>query len=391
MGWKGITILLVLVLALGAYLLLQKNEEPAVKPAQSNAEYLLNCPLEDASVMRIVFSDTSYLARRQGLDWYMEEAFRGYRADSTILNHLFRVLNKAPVVSRIATDSLDLAMVSLEPPVLQIVVYCAGGDSTRLHFGALNPTTENIYVRRNNEEKVLLTGKVVGPMLGVNGFLLRAKGLFRFNPYDVAKVRYENSGRIVFSATRSGDDDQWWIDSGKQRLLGDKVNFLRLVKDLYNGQVREFVPAAEATLRETTLASPQRKLVLTDEKGDSDVVLLGDVFKQAAYYRWAGSTLFPDEYLLVDSRLREKMDAFAVDSLKSMRITDFQSGDVNRIEIVSPIDSLVLTADSDTLWRLVYPQQARCKLWQVERILAHLDTLNASAMASPAEYGDDHP
>jgi len=392
MSWKGIVVLLVLVAGLGAYLLLQKSGGPAGQKPKGEVEYLLSVPLEKVSAIRVEFLDTTYLARRDGLEWFMEEAFKGNRADSTILNHLVYVLDKAPVMSRITTDSLDLKMVALDPPVLVIVVYVKDGDSTRLSFGALNPTTDNIYVRRNDEEKVLLTNKIIGPMLAVGGFLLRAKGLYRFNPYEVKRIRFDNGGRTVFLATRSGEFDQWWIDGPKAPEPGDKRKILRLLKDLYNGQVRGFIPGDEVSRRETTLDQPQRTLVLTGEKGDSEVILIGDVYEPKAYFRWASSTLFPDQYLLVDSRLRDELNKFDPDSLKSLQIADFQSTEVDRIEINSPLDSLVVVAQSDTLWKIVFPQEARCKLWEVETLLAQADTMSADGLAGPgSDRGYTHP
>ena len=58
--------------------------------------------------------------------------------------------------------SLDLAAVKLDKPVLVFTAYTSIRDSTRLEFGTLNPTTDNIYVHRVGEGRVVLANKLLG-------------------------------------------------------------------------------------------------------------------------------------------------------------------------------------------------------------------------------------
>ena len=389
MNWKTMLVLLLLCLGLGSYLFLESKRKPAVSKDKRN--YLLAVDPANVKAVRASLLDTTFLIEKRFAEWVMREPHEGQLADSLLINHVLRVLNKTATLGQVPADSIDLGLTRLDPPAVSFTVYTTTGDSTFLGFGVLNPTTENIYVRRNNEDSIWLIGREVGPMLAFNSFMLRGKGLSALHPFHTRGIIYRAPGKKILKAYYSPETKQWWAESNGEKVLADTRLVNGLLSDIYGNQVREFHALDQAGTGQTGLDRPLRNLWVVSEKGDTTAIALGRQEAEREYLRWAGSTLYPDNLLLVDSRLISRLDDFNLDYLRSLRMTDFQAGDVDRIELFSPMDSIVMVADSDTLWWIIEPEEIGCRLWLVERLLIQADTMGAfEILPSAAGKGFDH-
>jgi len=389
MNWKTMLVLLLLCLGLGSYLFLESKKKPAVNKLERN--YLLTAELDNIKAMRATLLDTTFMIEKKFTEWVMREPYAGQLADTLLLHHIIRVLNKTATRGHVPADSIDLRVARLDPPAVSFTFYTTGGDSTFLGFGVLNPTTENIYVRRNNEGRIWLIGREIGPMLAFNSFMIRGKGLSALHPFYVREIRYSAPGRRVFKAYRLPVTKKWWAESNGEKVLADTRLINGLLFDIYSNQVREFHDLDQADAGQTGLDRPLRRLWLANESGDTTAIALGRPLAEKEYLRWATSTLYPDNLLLVDSRLISRLDDFNLEYVQNLRMTDFQTNEVDRIELFSPMDSIVITAENDTLWRIIEPEEINCRLWQVERLLVQADTMGAfEILTSAAGKGFDH-
>jgi len=375
MNWKTILVLLLVCLGLGFYLFLESRKESGI--ARPKKDYLLSADMDNVTAMRITFFDTTFVVEKRYTEWVMRQPYEGQLADSLLIHHLLRTLNKIAPLGYVPADSLDLGLAMLEPPVVTFTIYTGRGDSTFLGFGVLNPTTENIYVRRNREDRVLLIGREVGPMLGFNSFMIRGKGLTPLHPLYVREIRYSSPEGKVFKAYRLEHTKEWWAESGKEKVFADKRQIIRLLSDVYANQVREFRALDEAGPSQTGLNRPLRRLWIVGENEDTTAISLGRPLAEREYLRWASSNLYPDNLLLVDSRVLTRLDDFNLEYVRNLKMTYFQANEVDRIELFSPLDSIVIVADDDTLWRIIKPEEIGCRLPQVEKLLTHVDTMGA--------------
>jgi hypothetical protein len=166
---------------------------------------------------------------------------------------------------------------------------------------------------------------------------------------------------------------------------------LRLA-EFYRAQVREFHENGEVTPAETGLNRPVRVLIMVGDKGDTTVVKFGRTLGDGEeYMRWASSTIYPDHVILVDSWMVERIDMFTPDSMRNRQLADFEPADVDFIALSSPLDSLVLLADNDTLWNIVEPEQAKAKFLLVDQLLRHVDTLAAEIIPAGNNRGYNTP
>ena len=383
MNWKVILLLLAITVGIGTYLYLQDEPEVARNDGRPDLEHILPYSPDEVTRVTVVYFDTTYVIVRDGSEWDMQEPPFKAGADSLVVNHLLRVLCETPFATSIPTDSLDLASVDLSHPILVFTAYNEAGDSTRLEFGTLNPTTESIYIHRRGEGRVILANKLLGPMLTVNRFLLLGKSLTGVDPYNTARAEVFSGGRKVFDTFRNEVPGRWWIDTGRDTLWADQHQLEARLAEFYRGQVREFHSADEVPESETGLRNPVRVLKVTPGNGDPTVVAFGKTKNDMDYLRWASSTLYPDQVVLVDSWLIERLDMFCADTMACRELADFFPPDVDFISVSSPVDSVVLVADNDTLWRIITPQEAKAKLLTVDNLLQHADTVEARKIIPP--------
>lgn len=391
MSWKTMLVLLLLCAGLGLYLL---SENLFVQPEATDEKknFLLPFELEEVLGMKVVDSDTSYVIRRQGNDWMIVEPTSGLHADTLVINHVLRVLRKIIVVQRIPLDSINLVQVNLDKPVLDFTLQFARGDSGRVRFGALNPATENIYVRRNEEDQVLLIPRDYGPMLMIDGFMIKSKGLYSGNPYRVRRIRYSAPGMKDVVAEREHDTGDWWLRQPGGDILADKRMIVDMLHFLRSGFVRQFHSSTAAPETETGLKTPFRKLQIEGVDQEEVIVTIGNIEKESGFMRWASSSIYTGQLLLIDSSMVSFLDYFKAENLRNLQIAMFDPGLVDRIELISPIGPLVITAESDTLWQIVEPGRSGCMLWQIERLLMHADTMGANRILPQAQgRGFDHP
>ncbi|HUU27862.1 MAG TPA: DUF4340 domain-containing protein [archaeon] len=390
MNWKTIVVLLLACIGLGFFLLRESAREKT-GPQEENKNYLVS--FEPASVVGLnaVFLDSTFVLRKLGEEWVMAQPFGGHLADSMTVNHLLKVLSRIVVQQSVAVDSIDLAQVRLDKPVLSFTLHFNAGDSSRLNFGVLNPTTENIYVRRNEEDMVMLINRLYGPMLGVSDLMLRGKGLIETKPYQVRRIRYGSHERPLFAASRETDNGDWWIETPGGKVLGNKRSITDLLSRLYENQVREFHPLQGKTGSETGLRNPVRSFWIEGGNGDTTAVSIGNSTEDE-YLRWAESSLYPQELLLVDTSLVSILDKFSIQGLQNLQMTTFQPDQVDRIELMTPMDTLVIVAENDTIWQIIEPEKVGCKLWQIELLLIHADTMGAMEILPPSSgKGFEHP
>jgi len=392
MNWKTILVLLAVLIGLGYYLF-RESSRSKTAPDKVKTNLVLSFEMNQVVGMDVGFPDTVVMIKKRENGWVTAYPFDGIPADSITINQLLNVLHRISFRQTISIDSINLAEVRLDRPVLSFTLHFADGDTSKLVFGILNPDTENIYARKDRDNRVVLIDRAFGPLLGVNIFMLRGKGLIALRPYDVARIKYSSPGESRLTVEKNQDTGEWWIEDSGKRILADARMVMDLLWALSADQVREFYPARTVNVKETGLSNSRRVLWIGDEKGDTNAVFLGNPESERDYLCWAKSSIYPESLVLVDSSLVSLIDNFRTGNLKSLRINNFRPAEVDRIELTSPMDTIVISAENDTLWQIVRPEKIRCRLWQVERLLAHADTMGARQILTPASTGRgfDHP
>ncbi|MEA2062654.1 MAG: DUF4340 domain-containing protein [Gemmatimonadota bacterium] len=392
MNWKIILILLIVCLGLGGYLYLERSSEPGKHSEKAKLEHMLSFDPEEVERLNIFFVDSLYKVRRRGAQWVMVQPLAGTMADSSLVNHLLRTLNQIYILQAIPADSVNLGQFYLDPPGVSFTVFLESGDSSTVVFGVLNPTTEHIYARKVGEDRVLLIDKTVGPRLRVLKSMVRSKQLVPLPPYSVSRIKYSARAGWSSALERDKTTGQWSVHSAGGTFRANKGRILDLLRLLHGRQVREYLNSSAAGIKQTGLDRPLRSLDVFDEQGSSVALALGNPKQDSRYLLWARLSIYPGELLLVDSSLVNDLDLLKSGNILDLHINDFDPGGLERVELEQSTGKIVLTARNDTLWQVVEPRQAPCRLWQLENLLMHADTMQALEILRPGTgRGFEHP
>ncbi len=376
MNWKILLVILLLMTGVGAYLARQMGVFKKEEPQPRQIEKLLTFDLESLDQAKISFMDTTYQLERHFDEWRIVAPYPGEQADTLTVNNILRVLTKISVIRKIPLDSISLAQVNLDNPVLSFELSFKDGSTQGVSFGALNPTTDNIYVKKTTADSVLMVSKILGSSLAVNGRMIRSKQLINLPVLRVSSLELEREGR----SDRFGVDKQsgrWNVLEGSGTHPVNKLVILTVLERLHMGQVREFHAPDEAVAAVTGLDRPVRRLTVEDLDGKRNEVRLGRPVAGREYLLWASSSIYPNELLLVDSLLLGQLERLRPERIPYVRLVHLDIHSVDRMHLQYRAGELELKADSDTLWRILQPREQKARLWQVERILAEVDTMNA--------------
>lgn len=392
MNWKILLVILLVMSGAGFYLaremdLFKKPDEEPVK-----IEKLISFDIDAVDRTTISFMDTAYVLERNFDEWRILEPYSGENADTLTVNNMLRTLTRINVIRKIPLDSINLAQVNLDKPVLSLEMHFKDGSSRGVNFGALNPTTENIYVHITGADTVIMIGRTLGASLAVNGRMIRSKQLINLPVLRVASFELERNGQTDrFAVDRQ--TGQWWVESPGPRRLVNKLVILTVLERFHQGEVREFYPPDHAGSAVTGLDKPVRRLIVEDLDGGRNEIRLGKSDQEREYLMWASSTVYPSEIVLVDSALVGQLDRLRPESIPYTRLSRLNIFSIDRMHFKYRDAELELKADSDTLWRLTLPQEHKARLWQVEKILAHVDTMNAVTLLpqKAPEHSFDDP
>lgn len=386
MNWKILLVVLLLSVGAGLYLAREMGVFKTEEVRGPETEKLLTVDLDNIDRLKISFLDTTYVVRKHMSEWKIESPYPAEMADSLTVNHLLRVLTSINVLRKIPLDSISLAQVNLDVPVMSFDIEFRDGSRTGVGFGVLNPTTENIYTRRTDEDSVILISRIMGPSLAFTGNMIRSRQLINLPVLRINRLELDSGrgGSLVLSM--DPETGIWWREAPDGRVMIDKRPVLVLLERLHLAEVREFYDSDEADEAESGLGSPVRRLVVEDLDGGRNEVRLGRKEVDRPYLIWAASTVYPENLLLVDSLLVGQFDRLNHGNLTLRKLAPIDVNLADRISLKYQDSELELTAESDTLWRIVKPREINARFWQVERILGQVDTMEAVTVL-PSQTG----
>ena len=157
MRFKGTLILLIVCLALGAFVYFYEIKGGEEREKAAQAEKLL-WELEDKDIRQIdfIFTDRKITAERRGEEeWFLTNP-RQLEADSDELNRLASSAAKMERESVVEPDAEDLAKFGLDPSQSSIKLTTSAGEEYAVIFGSNNPTGNSVYAVLPDQKEVFL-------------------------------------------------------------------------------------------------------------------------------------------------------------------------------------------------------------------------------------------
>ncbi len=304
-----------------------------------------------------------HFKRKSSTDWELLKPVQA-KADTETVSSFLSFLQSAKF-SRIVEDSAkDLSVYGLKKPSMKITLQLKGEDNKTLLVGDDHPMSKYLYVKRADDNKVLLAGANRN-VFDKSLFDFRDKILLQFKDEEIAGIKFLSDGES-FGLNKQGG--QWDIvDGRKTQADGDEVkNFLRLVR---NFKVKKFLDEKPDSLASYGLDAPLMRLTLeTGKEGEALALLVGKKFEDEGYF---GKIENANNIVLLGNQLVKTLSKKAVDFMPKT-LLGFKQEDVSKIQLETDDEKILLARKKEGDWKLIKPIEADADVSTVNSLLFDL-------------------
>jgi len=317
-----------------------------------------------------------HLKRNSLKDWDLLKPVQA-KADGDTVSSFLSFLQSARF-SRVVEDSVkDLSVYGLQEPAMKITLQLKGKGKKILLIGDDHPMNKHLYVKREEENKVLLAGANRN-VFDKSLFDFRDKGLLRFKGEEVRGIKFHSDGK---SFALNKQDERWEIVDGKRtKADGDEINrFLRLVRKF---KVKKFLHENPDALAPYGLDTPLARLTLeTGKEGGSLTLLVGNELENQGYY---GKVKSADNVVLFGFQLVRTLSKKPVDFMPKT-LLEFRQENVSQIHLKTGDEKILLARNEKGGWKIIKPIQADADLSTVNSLLFDLKAARVKEFISTSK------
>ncbi len=350
-------ILLVVGIALGAYIYFVERKRPASDEPEQKPKVFAE--VQEADIEEIVVSGDAQTTRLTKADgkWRIVSPITA-DADTDQVNNLtgnFATLERSDVVDE---NPRNLKEFGLEPPRAEVAFRTKGSrELRRLRVGNKAPTGGELYAQVEGEKRVILISGFMEAVFVRSTFDLRNKAILAFERDKVERLEIAAADRAL-TLTHAPSD---WKITRPLNVRADFGTAEGLVGRLSTAQMRSVVSdetPAPGALQQYGLAEPAITVTLT--AGSARAVLkIGRTDPAGNYYAMdtARPLVFTVEPSLVDDLKKSpadfrRKDLFEFRPFNATRVEVTRNGQPMAFELVKNADPKAVTTDK---WRQVSP------------------------------------
>ena len=394
-GARSTLILLVVFVALGAYVYLVELERPPTSETPLN-ESLLDTSAEEFRQMTIGVEDAETVLTRtdDGTAWQVTAPVAA-PADDAQVSSLTSALASLEIRRVIDDAAVDLEPFGLVEPVVEVGFVLSGNtQEQRLLIGDTTPTGGERYAMLADSGRVVLVPSNLDTTFGKSTFDLRDKTILGFDTSDVDQFQIESDGTSIRLAKNASE----WRLQEPREVRADFSAVEGTVGRLSTGQMRsvatEGTPDTETeedVLAEYGLSEP--RLTANIRLGSATATLLvGDQAPDGTSYARDASR---SVVFTIDSSLVTDLERSA-NEYRDKDLFDFRPFNASWLEIEQSDTTVVFEKagaegeESEPSWVRVSLQSGDIDRSQMDDLLAKLSNLRAeSFIESRAERGLD--
>ncbi len=376
-------------IALYYYLVDVPAEKKRIEAKDRSERILLFEPADVETFHLVKKGQTIQLKRKDADSWEMLQPVKD-KADARTISSFLLSLKGARFVRPVDEDAQDLSIYGLEDPYLKIMLQLKDKTEKSLLLGGDNPINDTTYVKRGDDNKVLLFS-ADKKILDKSVFDLRSKMVLDFNSEDINKVKLQNEG-ASFELVKNGD--RWDIVGDiKARAGDDEVR--RLLNLVKSGKVQEFADEAPETLSEYGLEPPRIQLTLEAGKESKPLhLLVGHKRETQGYYGKIGDA---QNVVVLGGGLVDILSQKPVDFLNK-GLLDFKEDQVAELHLRTQEEKIELMRDKEdtSKWRITHPSPSPADAATVNSLLfdlkdAKVEEFVKSDIKDPELYGLETP
>jgi len=382
-GTRSTPVLLVVFLALGAYVYFVELERPPASETPPN-EQLFEWEADAITGLTIDSGgETTVLSRTADGDGWQVTAPVSAAADETQISSITSALESLEVPRVISDAAPDLAPFGLVSPEVEVGISVSGdSQGGRLLIGDATPTGGERYAKLADSDRVFLVASYLNTTLGRSTFDLRDKTILSFENSDVEQFEIDSDRSMRFTK----DQNEWrMVEPWSVR--ADFSTVEGTVGRLGSGQMRSIATEGpdESEPEEDPLAMyglTEPRLSATVRLGSASATLLvGNATADGTYYAKDSSrpVIFTVDSTLVDDLGRDSGE------YRTKGLFDFRPFNAARVEIERTDETIVFeksdgdSDDGEESWTRVGSGSAAIDRSKMDDFLSALSGLSADS------------
>jgi hypothetical protein len=389
-GIRSTIALLVVLVGLGAYIyfVVSRQSEDTATKQEKMFTGLEADKIEELKV-KAESGDVTTLKKEEGV-WRIVAPVEAPASD-TDATGMANALGQLQVVRVIDENPADLKDYGLDSPRIEVEFKGDAGKSAgRLIVGGKTATGGDLYVKRNDEPRVLLVGQYEEAALNKSTFDLRDKSIVKFDRSKVDGVDVAVDGRTIEFA-KAGTD---WKMTKPLAARADFSAVEALVGQVETAQMKSIVgkAASPADLRKYGLDKPSAAVSVHLGSARATLQLGANADESSVYARDAAN---PD-VVTVDSTLASDLKKSA-DDYRRKDMFEFRAFNATHVELTRNGQTVVFErvkgeGDAPSTWRRVSPNPGEPESGKVDSLLAGLADIRATSFVpTTARTGLDSP
>lgn len=387
MRFKTTIILAFVLFLLSAYLYF--IEIPGKRKAEQENK-VFNLDWEKVSELHLRLGDEiTVCSKNNEGEWEITEPMKA-EANQPLVEDVVSSMKNLEINRVVESSTGDLSLYGLTHPNAEATVKSAGEpQGLTLQFGWKGPVGDSLYVKRKDENRVLLVSYELGKKIVKKAPGLRERRVVIFDRSNLKRIEFSYPDRKILLARQ---EEGWQIlEPIKTRASVFEVS--QLILALTAMRIEEFIDEP-ADLSQYGLAHPRVKVTLELEGEETNpIILLGKNTKdnKLTYAKreskqpvYLVESYFIEDFTKVTNQLRDK------------KFFSFNRAEVSKIEIRHGKNILTLTKDPQGDWRILEAGEAKAIKSAVDELLSALEELEVTRFVNdnPRDlriYGLDQP
>jgi len=375
-GLKSTVALLVVLIALGAYIYFVTLKQPVNGgTGQPKVFASLAADKIDEIKMKSASGDVT-TARKESGAWQIVSPVTAKAAESE-LSAITSALGQLEIVRVIDENPGNPADFGLAPPRIDVEFKAEGKPAGHLLIGEKSPTGASLYAKRDDEKRVFLIAAYQESALNRSTFDLRDKTLIALARDQVLGVDITTAGKVIKLAKK---DNEWRITS-PINARADYSASEGILGRIETAQMKSIVSenASPADLKKYGLDKPQTT-VAVNLAGSSNVVALGGKADDGSIY---ARDVSKPLVVTVESSVADDFKK-TVDDYRRRDAFEFRAFNANRADMTWAGKTLTLErikgeGDKPDTWKKSGAASGDADKAQVETLLTGLADIRATS------------
>lgn len=380
MSIKKTVILFIILVLMGAYYYTQVNLSEKQQAEEEAARKLFNASEETIQEITLQRQNEKIVLEKQEETWKMIQPVED-AADTDAVKRMVMNFVNAEQKKTIADDSSKDQEFGLDKPQLIVNARGQDGNAMYLAIGSETPTASGYYAHVDNQPQVIAISSQIKTGLDKSLYDLRDKTILAFEPTQVKKAILTLPSEDSQTVELEQKNDTWKIVA-PQQYQADTEKMNSFLSKITSSQVKAFITEKAEDLTQYGLEYPTATLsLMVGEDKSQKTLFLGkkNESEEGVYAKHEAM----ENVFLVDATILDEFPK-QINDLRDKTLLAFNNAGIQKIELRSQEESIVLEREAEEDWAITQPQNFAADWEEVRQLLSNARSLTVQQFINDA-------